>query len=61
VEVDGAAHGFGDPSRDIRRDAWLADKGIRTLRLSAASVLQDVDGAVRGIVDAARTGGGGTI
>jgi len=28
-------------------DAWLAAKGIRTLRISAALVLGDVDDAVR--------------
>ena len=34
VEVDGGSHGFGDhPWRDEARDAWLAAKAIRTLRL----------------------------
>jgi very-short-patch-repair endonuclease len=51
VEVDGATHGTGDrPVRDERRDAWLADQGIATLRLSASLILRDVDDAVRTIV-----------
>jgi very-short-patch-repair endonuclease len=50
VEVDGQSHGFGDrPQRDERRDAWLAGKGVRTLRLSAELVLRDVDDAVNTI------------
>jgi len=61
VEVDGASHGFGNrPQLDMRRDAWLAEKGIRTLRISASLVLDEVDDAVRMIVDVAR-GGGGTV
>jgi very-short-patch-repair endonuclease len=62
VEVDGSSHGFGDrPQRDERRDAWLTAQGVRTLRLSAALVLQDVDEAtgtilahLEGGTDAAR-------
>jgi very-short-patch-repair endonuclease len=59
VEVDGASHGVGGrPERDARRDGWLAAKGVRTLRISASLVLNEVDDAVRMIVDAARSGGG---
>jgi very-short-patch-repair endonuclease len=48
VEVDGASHGMGDnPERDERRDAWLLAQGVRTLRVSAALVLGDVDDATR--------------
>jgi len=51
VEVDGQVHGFGDlPQRDERRDAWMAAKGIRTLRLPADLVLRDVDDATRTIL-----------
>ena len=47
VEVDGAEHGAGDrPERDERRDAWLADQGIATLRLPARLILRDMDAAV---------------
>ncbi|CAN5549420.1 endonuclease domain-containing protein [soil metagenome] len=47
VEVDGQGHGFGDrPERDERGDAWLADQGIRTLRLNASYVLSEMDGTL---------------
>jgi len=47
VEVDGASHGAGArPLRDEFRDGWLAEHGVKTLRLSAELVLQDVDDAV---------------
>jgi very-short-patch-repair endonuclease len=50
VEVDGADHDAGDrPERDARRDAWLAARGVATLRLPASLVLEDVDAAVRTI------------
>ncbi len=50
VEVDGAAHRTEDrPRRDAARDAWLAARGIRTLRLPASVVLDEVDDAVRTI------------
>ncbi|HEY9217878.1 MAG TPA: endonuclease domain-containing protein [Phenylobacterium sp.] len=53
VEVDGGGHGFGDrPDEDARRDAYLARHGIRTVRLSAKYVLDDVDAAVRTVVAA---------
>jgi very-short-patch-repair endonuclease len=66
VEVDGQSHGFGDrPGRDERRDAWLADKGIRTLRLSAELVLRDVDDATNTILgfldDTSRSPLGGAV
>lgn len=54
VEIDGASHGMGDQARkDERRDGWVAEKGIQTLRISASCVLDDVDDAVRMIVAAA--------
>ncbi|MBP7702008.1 MAG: endonuclease domain-containing protein [Phenylobacterium sp.] len=47
VEVDGYSHGTGArPERDERRDDWLDAQGIRTLRISAELVLEDVDAAV---------------
>jgi very-short-patch-repair endonuclease len=53
VEIDGGSHGFGDrPRRDDERDRWLEAKGVRTLRISAALVLNDVDDAVRTILGA---------
>ena len=62
VEIDGQSHGFGrQPENDARRDQWLAGRGIRTLRVSAACILDDVDNAVRMILDAAGRGGNGTF
>jgi very-short-patch-repair endonuclease len=50
VEVDGGGHGFGNqPEKDARRDAWLGQRGVRTLRLPASLVLREVDDAVRTI------------
>ena len=47
VEIDGYSHGTGKhPERDEQRDAWLSNQGVRTLRLSASLVLEDVDNAV---------------
>lgn len=35
----GWAHNTGNqPQRDERRDAWLTEQGVRTLRLTAATV-----------------------
>jgi very-short-patch-repair endonuclease len=40
IEVDGAAHDIAaQESRDRARDAWLAARGIRTLRLNARDIL----------------------
>jgi very-short-patch-repair endonuclease len=51
VEVDGSSHDFGDRSqRDERRDAWLSERGVRTLRLPASLILEDVDDATRTIL-----------
>jgi very-short-patch-repair endonuclease len=43
IEVDGWAHAMGDPDRDRRRDAWLEQAGVRTLRIEAKLVLDDMD------------------
>jgi very-short-patch-repair endonuclease len=55
VEVDGEGHGFGDqPQRDERRDRWLAQRGVRTLRIAAVDVRDNLDGVVDAVVLAAR-------
>lgn len=57
VEVDGAAHDMGDnPARDARRDAWLAGRGVRVLRVAARDVLEEdgLEGVLRMIVEEAR-------
>ena len=44
IEVDGAAHDFGDrPQRDDRRVEWLRGQGIDLLRIPATEVLNDPD------------------
>ncbi|MFN3583393.1 endonuclease domain-containing protein [Phenylobacterium sp.] len=51
VEVDGQTHWLGAaPARDADRDAWLAARGVKTLRLPASVVLGDLDAAVRTIL-----------
>jgi very-short-patch-repair endonuclease len=43
IEVDGKAHDMGDnPERDERRDAWLAEQGVLTIRIPADEVLRDI-------------------
>ena len=50
VEVDGGAHDMGDqPDRDAVRDVWMAERGIRTLRIPARWVLESADIAVAAI------------
>ena len=44
IEVDGAAHDFGDrPRRDDVRIEWLKSQGIDVLRIPAKDVLADPD------------------
>jgi very-short-patch-repair endonuclease len=58
-EIDGIAHDMGDrPARDDARDAWLAELGIRVVRIPAREVLDDPAGFAeamgrmcRGIID----------
>ena len=53
VEVDGEAHGFGDnPAKDLRRDRWLQERGVTTLRIAAVEVRDNLDGVVQMIVAA---------
>ena len=40
IEIDGQQH---DLTYDARRDAWLAEKGVRTLRIPATAALNDPD------------------
>ena len=40
IEIDSQQH---DAAHDARRDAYLADTGIRTLRIPATAVLRDPD------------------
>jgi very-short-patch-repair endonuclease len=55
VEVDGRVHELPDRMRrDAVRDAFLAERGIRVLRLPAKMVLEDLDAAWRAIEAAAQ-------
>jgi very-short-patch-repair endonuclease len=56
IEIDGFAHELGtNPQRDIRRDAWVAGQGVRTLRFRAIDVRDNLDGIVTTIVEICRT------
>ena len=48
IEVDGSAHDFGEAQKaDAWRDHWLAEEGIRTLRIPASDVLKNLEGVVQ--------------
>ena len=52
VEVDGGVHRHNDQMiRDAARDAWVAQRGVRTLRLPARLVLENIDAAL-GLISA---------
>ena len=56
VEIDGAHHEHqAHIIADRRRDAWLAERGIRTVRFAATDVLNDdaLDGVLIMIAEAA--------
>jgi very-short-patch-repair endonuclease len=51
IEVDGADHTReARISRDAARDAWLAEMGIYTYRITAGDVFGDPDDAANGVV-----------
>ncbi len=55
IEVDGGAHALGErPRQDLRRDIFLIDQGIRTVRIAAGAVLRNPEGAARYVLDLAR-------
>ena len=47
IEVDGWSHNMGELGRDERRDADLAGRGVRVVRVAATDVMRDLDGVVR--------------
>ena len=52
VELDGFGHELGsNPLRDERRDQWLASRGIRTIRVAAAEVRDNLEGVVCYIIN----------
>jgi very-short-patch-repair endonuclease len=59
IEVDGMAHSMGDnPSRDERRDAWLVENGVLTVRFAAIDIRDNLEGVVALIVDRCRARSG---
>ena len=54
VEIDGLGHDFTS-EHDERRDHWLASQGVRTLRIAARDVLENLDGVLQFIVAESRT------
>ena len=51
IEVDGAAHDFGNrPQRDDARISWLADQGVEVLRIPAKDVLADPDAVAEALI-----------
>jgi very-short-patch-repair endonuclease len=57
VEVDGEGHGLTDRARrDERRDRWLAEHGMATLRIAAIEVRDNPDGVVKAIIAAVTEG-----
>ena len=52
VEVDGLAHELGsNPGRDQRRDSWVREQGVRTLRFRALVIRDNLEGVVAAIVE----------
>jgi very-short-patch-repair endonuclease len=50
VEIDSELHALGDhPRHDERRDRWMADQGILTLRVQARDVMSNLEGVVQAI------------
>ena len=55
IEIDGEAHNDGArPDRDLARDQWLNEQGVRTLRIPAVEVLKNLDGVLQAISAALR-------
>lgn len=51
IEVDSIAHDMGDnPVRDARRDAWLEEHRVDTMRIAAIDVLRNSSAVATGIV-----------
>jgi very-short-patch-repair endonuclease len=51
VEIDGEAHSRGNaPEWDARRDRELNRQGVRTLRIPAYEVLDNLEGVVQAII-----------
>ena len=50
-EVDGESHGMGDrPAHDVRRDAWLRERGFQIIRFAAGDVMRDLESVITAIL-----------
>jgi len=55
IEIDGSAHDLGhNPQRDFRRDAWLAAQGVKTLRITATDVRDNLESVIAFILETCR-------
>ena len=55
IEVDGGVHNRMDVAlRDLKRDAWLASKSYRVLRIDSRRIPHDLDAVVAEITQAIR-------
>jgi len=51
IEIDGESHSMGNnPQRDLRRDAWLREQGVRVIRFAARDVMADLQSVVTAIL-----------
>ncbi len=64
IEVDGLTHdSIANAHRDERREAWLAQQGVRVLRVRASDVLKDekLEGVLLGIKEVASCSPSGSL
>ena len=55
IEIDGESHNCGArPARDLAREQWLNEQGVRVLRIPAVEVLKNLDGVLLAISGALR-------
>jgi very-short-patch-repair endonuclease len=55
IEVDGEAHNrAGRPERDAKRDAYLEELGLLTMRIPARELAHNLEGVVLGILEECR-------
>jgi len=53
IEVDGEGHGHPDQAaHDLRRDRWLSEQGITTVRPAAIDVRDNLEGVMTDIIAA---------
>ena len=57
IEIDGQSHDMGDrPERDVARDAWLAARRIKVIRIAAKDVLADAETVAQSLIDYIKVG-----